>query len=113
MPSSEACAPATLVPLAEAVAIEFTEAWASVTLPLSAAVEQESPVPESASDWVPVQVTRAFAAGARLAIHNQTATTPIPGPVSLRQRIARAHIVQKSALTYRLQNLIASVREGP
>jgi len=66
------------VPLAEAVAIEFTEAWASVTLPLSAAVEQESPVPESASDWVPVQVTRAFAAGARLAIHNQTATTPIP-----------------------------------
>src|SRR5580698_2082216 len=94
MPISEACALAMLAPLAAAMAVELTEAWASLTLLLSAKVEQESPVPGLVSDWVPEQVTRAFAAGAGLAIHNQMTTRVSLDRVSLWQRISRVQIVR-------------------
>jgi len=73
-----------LVPLAEAVADELPEAWACVMLPLSAFVEQASPSPGSVSDWVPVQVMSAFAAGARFARHQQMMTTVDPYLTTLR-----------------------------
>lgn len=83
-PKSDPCELATLVSLADALAEELNEAWASVTLLLSAVVEQVSPLAGSVSDWVPVQVMSACAAGARLLRNNQMTINPGPDRISLR-----------------------------
>jgi hypothetical protein len=83
-PKSDPCELATLVNLADALAEELNEAWAAVTLLLSAVVAQVSPLAASVSDWVPVQVMRACAGGARLLTNTQKTINPGHDRVSLR-----------------------------